>query len=161
RLALLNDPRFTGVNTLPAQNVAPTITRPFTPFVEPDGTPTGNATGETNYTVDQRLRIPYSIQYSSGFQRELPGNFILTMAVAGRQGRKLFAQADAAQILDFKDPASGQFMLAAFKALQAQIQAGAAGAAITPQPWFENQIGPGATAALSRGSFRNLIRIGD
>src|SRR5262249_14488230 len=31
---------------------------------------------------------------------------------------------------------------------------------ITPQPWFENQIGPGAPAALSRDSFRNLIRIG-
>ena len=151
RNALLNDPRFTGINSLPVQNVAPTITRPFLPFVDAAGIPTGNATGETNYAVDQQFRVPYSIQYSFGFQRELPGNFVLEMSYVGRQGRKLFAQADASQVLDFKDPASGQFMLAAFNALQRQIQAGGA---ITAQPWFENQMGAaiGAPCAAAFGS---------
>src|SRR5262249_35722746 len=143
RTALLNDPRFTGIGALPVQNVAPSITRPFTPFVNSDGIPTGLATGDATYVLDQQFRIPYSIQYSFGFQRELPGNFLLEMAYVGRQGRKLFTQVDAAQVLDFKDPASGQFMLPAFNALQAQIQAGAA---ITPQPWIENQM----AAALGR-----------
>jgi hypothetical protein len=147
--ALLNNPRFSGISTLPAQNVAPTITRPFTPFVDANGNPTGNVTGETNYALDQQFRIPYSIQYSFGFQRELPGNFLLEMAYVGRQARKLFAQADTSQVLDFKDSASGQSMLAAFNGLQAQLLAGGA---ITPQPWFENQIGSaiapfGATCA--------------
>jgi hypothetical protein len=157
RTALLNDPRFSGIGSLPVQNVAPAITRPFTPFVDPTGFPTGNVTGETNYAVDQKFRIPYSMQYSFGFQRDLPGNFILEVAYVGRQGRKLFTQADAAQILDFKDPASGQFMLAAFNALQAQIQGGGA---ITPQPWFENQIGAGATVFLA-DNLGDLIQIGD
>ncbi len=169
RTALLNDPRFTGISSLPVQNAAPRITRPFTPFVDSTGFPTGNVTGETNYAVDQKFRIPYSIQYSFGLQRELPGNFLLEMAYVGRQGRKLFTQADAAQILDFKDPASGQFMLTAFNALQRQIQTGAA---ITPQPWFENQISAalGARCAAVFGSsctafladnLADLIEIGD
>jgi hypothetical protein len=119
--------------------------------------------------VDQQFRIPYSMQYSLGLQRELPGNFIFELSYVGRQGRKLFAQADAAQVLDFKDPASGQFMLAAFNALQRQIQTGAA---VTPQPWFENQVGA-ALGAPCTAAFRasctaviadnlaNLIEIGD
>jgi len=138
RAALQNDPRFTSISSLPVQNVAPPITRPATPFVDSAGIPTGQATGEGNYVLDQQFRIPYSTQYSFGFQRELPGNFLLEMAYVGRQGRKLFTQVDSAQVLDFKDPASGQFMLAAFNAVQAQIQSGAE---VTPQPWIENQMG--------------------
>jgi len=169
RLALQNDPRFTSIGNLPVQNAAPVITRPFTPFVDASGFPTGNATGETNYLLDQQFKTPYSIQYSFGFQRELPGNFLLDMAYVGRQGRKLFTQADSAQILDFKDPASGQFMLTAFNALQAQIQSGAA---ITPQPWFENQIGAALGAPCTAvfgascteflaANVSDLIQIGD
>ncbi|MGH9935277.1 MAG: hypothetical protein ACREAM_03470, partial [Blastocatellia bacterium] len=169
RLALQNDPRFSGIGSLPVQNAAPKITRPFTPFVDPTGFPTGNETGEANYLLDQQFRIPYSIQYGFGFQRELPGNFLLEMAYVGRQARKLFTQADAAQILDFKDPASGQFMLTAFNALQAQIQSGAA---ITPQPWFENQIGAALGAPCARvfgasctaflaANVSDLLEIGD
>jgi hypothetical protein len=90
--ALLNNPRFTGITTLPVQNVAPTITRPNTPFVDA-GFPFGLQTGEFNYAVDQNFRTPYSIQYSFGFQREMPGNFILEASYVGRQSRKLFAQA--------------------------------------------------------------------
>jgi Carboxypeptidase regulatory-like domain len=157
RAALLNDPRFTGINSLPIQNVPPVITRPFTPFVDSNGVPTGNQEGAQNYAMDQRFRIPYSFKYSFGIQRELPGNLLLEVEYVGSQGRKLFGQGDAAQILDFKDPASGQFMLAAFNALQAQL---VAGGAITPQPWFENQIGPGGTDLLAE-NFSDLIVNGD
>jgi hypothetical protein len=143
--ALMRDPRFTGVNSLPVTNVAPTITRPFTPFVNATGQPTGNITQETNYTIAQNFKAPYSFTYSLGFQRELPGNFLLDLTYVGRQGRRLFAQADASQILNFRDPASGQFMLAAFNALQSQILAGGA---ITPIPWFENQLGAGGTQSV-------------
>ena len=159
--ALLNNPRFTGITTLPVQNVAPTITRPNTPFVD-DGFPFGLQTGEFNYAVDQNFRTPYSIQYSFGFQREMPGNFILEASYVGRQSRKLFAQADLAQVLNFKDPASGQQMLAAFNLLQAQVQAGLTGSAITRQPWFENQIGAGGTSLMaSNGTLRQFVLRGD
>jgi hypothetical protein len=159
--ALLNNPRFTGIATLPVNNIAPTITRPFTPFVDA-GFPFGLATGEFNYAVDQQFRTPYSIQYSFGFQRELPGDFILEASYVGRQARKLFSQADVAQVLDFKDPTSGQFMIAAFNALQAQVQAGVPGNAVTAQPWFENQMFPGGTTLMaSNGTLRQLVLRGD
>jgi len=83
------------------------------------------------------------MQYSLGFQRELPGNFILEASYVGRQARKLFTLADAGQIVDFKDAASGQFMIAALNELQRQIEAGGA---ITAIPWFENQMNSVALA---------------
>ena len=161
--ALLNNPRFTDINSTPVNNIPPTITHPFIPFVE-DGFPLGLATGEFNYAVDQRFRTPYSIQYSLGFQREMPADFILEMSYVGRQGRKLFSQADLAQVLDFKDAASGQFMLAAFNALQAQVQAGVPGNSpnLQIQPWFENQMFPGATRLMaSNASLRQFVLRGD
>ena len=137
--ALINDPRFTGLNTLPVTNAPPTITRPFTPD------PFGLADFAFNYAVDTEFQIPYSYQWSFGIQRELPGNMLLDVSYVGRRGKKLFAQSDASQIVDFRDSASGQFMLDAFNGLQAQMQAGTPAAGITPQPWIENQM----TAALA------------
>lgn len=137
--ALLNDPRFTGLGSLPIQNVAPRITRPFTPYVV-DGVPVGTETGETNYVVAKDFEIPYAYTFNLGVQRELPGNLLLDVSYVGRFGRKLFVQADAAQVLNFKDPASGQFLFDALNAVQAQVQAGVPFANVTPQPFLENQL---------------------
>lgn len=171
--ALLNDPRFTGFTSLPVVNSAPAINRPFTPFVDNTGFPTGNQTGEFNYAIPQNFRTPYSFSVDFSVQRELPGNFLIDVAYVGRFAHKLFAQADASQVLNFKDTKSGQMMLSAFNALQQQL---IAGGAITPQPWFENQIGAAALAnfgvgctafgvpnctALVAGSFGSLVQIGD
>jgi hypothetical protein len=147
RAALLNDPRFTGINTLPtqAQNTPPVLTRPLTPYVE-NGVPVGSAQGQLNYSIDPNFKIPYSIQYSFGFQRELPGNFILGVDYVGRQGRQLFMEADAAQTLNFRDPASGQFLLDALNAVQSQLAAGVAAGAVTNQPFLENQMNAAAVA---------------
>ncbi len=139
RASLLTDPRFLTVGTIPVKNVAPTITNPFTPFVS-GGRGMGLSTGEFNFAVDQNFEIPYSYQWSLGVQREMPGNILLDVSYVGRQGRKLFAQSDAAQIVDFIDPASSQSMLAAFNALQTQIENGTA---TVTQPWIENQVTSG------------------
>jgi Carboxypeptidase regulatory-like domain len=170
--ALLSNPRFTGIGSLPVNNVAPTITRPSTPFVDA-GFPFGLAAGEFNYAVDQQFRTPYSIQYSFGFQREIPGNFILEATYVGRQGRKLFSQADVAQVLNFKDPASGQTMFDAFNRIQALLQAGTnAGlstaqiiASVPNQPWIENQLNAaflanfGVTCLQATGGTRTCTQI--
>ncbi|MFL6466620.1 MAG: carboxypeptidase regulatory-like domain-containing protein [Pyrinomonadaceae bacterium] len=132
------DPRFTAINQLPIANTAPVITRPLTPFVE-GGVPFGNTEGQTNYTISNTFEVPYYHQYSIGFQRELPGDFLIDVSYVGRKGRKLFTQADAAQIVDFKDPASGQTLLQAFNLVQAQLNSGVAASQVTAQPFFENQ----------------------
>ncbi|MGD9590327.1 MAG: carboxypeptidase regulatory-like domain-containing protein [Pyrinomonadaceae bacterium] len=137
RTALLNDPRFNGIGTLPFQNTPPVSVRPFTPD------PFGQASGQFNYAIARNFEVPYSYQWSFGIQRELPGNMLLDVSYVGRRGRKLLAQSDAAQIVDFRDGASGQFMLAAFNNLQSQLNNGSP---ITAQPWLENQIGPMALA---------------
>jgi hypothetical protein len=158
------DPRFTAINQLPIANVAPIITRPLTPFVD-GGVPFGNAEGQTNYTISNTFEVPYYHQYSIGFQRELPGDFLIDVSYVGRKGRKLFTQADAAQIVDFKDPVSGQTMIQAFNATQAELNAGVAVGALTPQPFFENQGHmAGCPAACTRNLANNvgsLIAIGD
>lgn len=161
--ALLNDPRFTSINSVPVQNVPPVITRPFTPFVA-GGVPFGNAEGQTNYTVSENFETPYYYQYSLGVQRELPGNMLVDISYVGRLGRKLFTQADAAQIVDFKDPASGQTLLQALNAIQAGSTA--------VQPFFENQgalalgvpcsaVGIGTCTDFIAANLGSLIAIGD
>lgn len=138
--SLRNDPRFTNIGSLPVQNTPPTVTTPFTPFVS-GGVGFGLTDSEFNYAVDQNFEIPYSYQYSLGMQRELPGNFILDLSYVGRKGRKLVTQGDAAQIVDFVDPTSGQTLLQAFNGLQSQLQSGGA---ITTQPFIENQLNSAA-----------------
>ena len=145
RTALSNDPRFTGLTSLPVQNVAPTITRPFTPFVDSSGLPFGLAESQTNYVVAKDFKTPYSYTFNVGMQRELPGHLLLDISYVGRLGRKLFTQADAAQTLNFRDAASGQFLFDALNAIQPQVQANVAAnrapaTGITPQPWLENQL---------------------
>ncbi len=156
--ALLIDPRFTGIATAPAavSTTPPTVTNPLIPYVTA-GVGVGLKTGTFNYTIDHKFKIPKAYTWNVGFQRELPGNMLLDVSYVGRMGRDLFVQSDVAQVLDFKDTASGQFLFAALNAMQAQVQAGVP---VTNQPWFENQIGAGGTA-LVISNFSNLVRIGD
>jgi hypothetical protein len=167
---LINDPRFVSISTIPVANTPPTITNPFVPFVDKFG-PFGLADGAFNYTIAQDFQVPYSYQYSIGFQRELPGNFLLDVSYAGRLGKKLFTQADAAQVMNFKDPVSGQFLFDALNAIQTQLQTGGS-ATVTPQPFFENVIGanrggcppaPSSCTALvvNNATRRNFIFRGD
>jgi hypothetical protein len=140
-VTLGTDPRFTALGTLPVTNVGPPITTPFTPFVDSaTGYLLGNAQGQFNYAVLKNFRTPLSYQYNLGVQRELPGSLLLDVSYVGRLGRKLFAQSDAAQLVDFIDPASKQGLVDAFNLLATQVRAGTPGALITPQPWFENQM---------------------
>jgi Carboxypeptidase regulatory-like domain len=134
---LATDPRFTALGTLPVTNTPQPVTHPLTPFVD-NGVPFGNAEGQFNYTVDPNFRTPFAYVYSLGVQRQLPGNFILDVEYVGRLGRKLFAQADAGQAVNFLDTASGQKLFTAFNALSQEVRNNVA--AVTPQPWFENQI---------------------
>ena len=178
--SLLFDPRFHGYNNLPPSGffaTPPDATPPHAPNTLSDGTPVGTSQGgfpPSFFQFDRHTRSPYSILLNFGFQRELPGNFLLEANYVGRLGRRLLAVGDAATITDFKDPASGQFLRASFGQLQTQFATGS----IAPIPWFENQInqglasnfGPGVTCTLigfanctdlTEEIFGNLIAKGD
>jgi|HubBroStandDraft_6_1064221.scaffolds.fasta_scaffold01572_8 Carboxypeptidase regulatory-like domain len=147
--SLLSDTRFTGLSTPVPPPAAPTITKPFLPFVDLTQTPPvpfGLANGQAfNETIDPKLKTPYSILYGFGFQHEFPKGFILRSNYVGRLGRRLLAQADSNQLIDFRDPVSGQLMSTAFANI---TQALRAGTTVAPQPFYENVMVPGTGAAL-------------
>lgn len=144
---LLVDPRFSGINSPPPPPAAPVITKPFYPFVTGSGSsavPFGLANGQAfNEMVSPDFKTPYSIQFNLGFQHQFPQGYILKTSYVGRMGRRLMAQADSNQLIDFPDKVSGQQMSTAFINLSQQLRAGVNPLNVTPQPWYENVLPPG------------------
>lgn len=142
--SLQSDPRFSSITAIPASPAAPVITHPFVPYVDADGVPFGLANGQAfNQTIDPHLRNPYSIELAMGIQHEFPHNYLLKVSYAGRLGRKLLAQADANQLIDFPDKASGQLMSTAFANITQEVRAGADTTNLPAEPWFEDVVIPG------------------
>ena len=172
--SLTTDARFTGLTSAPTAPSAPTITKPYFPYVTGSGAsavPNGLANGQAfNESIDPHLKTPYSIQFTFGFEHQLPKGFILRSSYVGRLGRRLLGQVDANQLIDFKDPVSGQFMSQAFANITQEIRAGADPVlGITPQPWFENVLYPNSGAdlglpnntSLVTAAFQTLVGRGD
>jgi hypothetical protein len=148
--------RFSGLSTPPTPPVAPAITIPYTPWTLNPGTssafPYGLIDGEFNETIDPHFKNPFSFLPTFGMQHEFPKGFILKTDWVGRFGRRLMAQADMSQLIDFPDPASGQTMAQAVAAVTTQIRAGVNPLNVTAQPWFENVAVPGAGVAAGFAS---------
>jgi len=143
--ALTTAPRYTGPTTLPFSFSAPPFQNPLTP------------TAIFNFGIDPQLKTPYSNVFSAGVQRELHGGFQLEVDYYGRFGRKLFTLADAAQPVDFIDPASKQRMIAAFTALELAARQSVNPANVVNQPFFENQMqsATGASCAAINAFFNS------
>lgn len=141
--SLATDPRL---DSIPAFSAPPTPRPPFTPYVQ-NGTPIGLALGQFNQMIDPKLKTPYSIMANFGFQHEFPGSTILKVSWVGRFGRRLLAQADANQIIDFPDKASGQLLGNAMGAITQQLRAGSDPTNLPAQGWFENQLPAGIGVA--------------
>jgi hypothetical protein len=143
------DPRLdknNGISTVPLTPPA-TPTPPYQPFTVA-GMPNGLQNGLAfNATIDPSLKTPYSISFNAGWQRSLPKDMIVKLSYVGREGRRLLAQADANQIIDFPDTVSGQLLSQAFAAVTKQVRAGVSPSAVTPQPFFKNVIPAGTGVA--------------
>ncbi len=143
--SVAGNPRFTGLNSIPASIISPppaVTPRPFTPNVDSAGDPIGLAGGgfPRFFQFDKNIKTPYAYTISFGVQRELPDGWTFEANYFGRLGRKLIAVGDAGQVLDFKDAASGQGLKAAYAGLETQILAGTPLTGLSAQPWFENQL---------------------
>jgi len=156
--ALATVPRLGANLAYPASlNPPPApVTTPYTPFVDSTGTPYGLAAGESSFVISPTLRDPYSITFNAGIQQELPGHVIMKLNYVGRLGRRLLADADASQVIDVPDYTgkSTQSMAGAFAGLTTQLRSGAA---LTPQPWFEDVLAPGMGASVGAGNNTNLV----
>jgi hypothetical protein len=140
-------PRFAGISSPPPAPAAPTITSPYTPYVY-NGFPYGLEYGEFNIAIDPTLKTPYSMEYDLGIQHQFPHGYLLKMDFDSRLGRRLLAEADASQLLDFPDNTGGsnQTMVQAESALVTQLRqlSGLStykqSLQVTPQPWFEDMV---------------------
>lgn len=114
--------------------------------------------GETlSFTVDPGIDDPYNHAIDFTVQRELPGNMLLEVGYVGRFARNLYQNVNLNSAPIFhKDNQSGQRFAEAFDAVAAQLRSGVLPAAVTPQPWFENQISARGTPVEALGSTRFL-----
>ena len=170
--SIRNDPRLDKSNGLSnVVGIAPPTPpkSPYQPFANANQcaglpNPCGLALGSAfNATIDPSLKTPYSISINAGMQHAFPFDLVFKLSYAGRLGRRLLAQADANQVLDFADPASGQLYSTALGNVTKQLRAGQA---VTPQPWFEHQVTgygtPGnVTAALAASGLGPFLMRGD
>ena len=139
---LATDPRFTGVGALPPLNTPQASSVPFTPYLNPPGSPTqfGGLIGNVGeLAIDPNYKTPYSETITFGIQRELPGNFLLESTYFLRMGHRLLSRGDAGQVVDFKDPASGQTLVQQFTNLSLQSRSGQP---IADSTFFDNLMTP-------------------
>lgn len=160
--SFLADQRFAGLTTNVAPPpAAPTITRPYTPFVSGTGanaTPFGLSNGQAfNAIINPKLKTPYSITYNLGVEQRIPAGMILKISYAGRLGRRLLAQVDANQLIDFPDKQSGQMMSQAMTNLEKYARANPNGTTPPPQPWFEDVLPAGEGVANGAASNTALV----
>jgi hypothetical protein len=156
--SLMGDPRFGGFSATPPLPTAPTsLKAPYTPFVDA-GVPFGLTNGQAfNEAASTNLRTPYNIMFNFGVQQEFPQGFLLRVNYVGRLGRRLLAQADANQLIDFPDKASGQLMSTAFANISKQMRTTGV---VTPQPWFEDVLAPGLGVAFGFNNNTELVGYG-
>jgi hypothetical protein len=167
--SLLNDPRLGANTSLPAPPSAPAISKPYTPFVT-NGVPNGLAGNQFNTIVDPNLKDPYNLVFTGGMQHDIRGGFVLTVDYVARLGRRLLANADASQLIDFADSRSGQGLGAAFASISTQVRNGGTAASVTKQAWFENVLPAGygashggyaSNTAYLVDNYTSLISVGD
>jgi hypothetical protein len=145
-----------GISTVPITPPA-TPKAPYQPFVT-GGVPYGLQIGSAfNATIDPHLKTPYSIAFNGGMQHAFAGDMVMKLSYAGRLGRRLLAQTDANQVLEFPDPVSGQLLSQAMANVTQQLRAGATSASVTPQPWFENVIGTAGCATACQNYTSYLV----
>jgi hypothetical protein len=138
--SLATDPRLAS----PPQASAPATPKPpYQPYIS-DGLPIGLQNGGAfNEMIDPNLKTPYSIMLNFGMQHQFAYGTILKVNYVGRLGRRLLAQADSNQLIDFPDKASGQFMSQAMANITKEVRAGKDPANLPAEPWWENQVSPG------------------
>jgi hypothetical protein len=138
--SLKSDPRLAN----PPTAVAPAPPKPpYQPYISA-GDPIGLQNGGAfNEMIDPNLKTPYSIMFNFGMQHQLPFATILKVSYVGRLGRRLLAQADANQLIDFKDNASGQMMSQAMAHITQEVRAGKDPTNLPAEAWWENQLPAG------------------
>ncbi|HSC28771.1 MAG TPA: carboxypeptidase-like regulatory domain-containing protein [Vicinamibacterales bacterium] len=108
--------------------------------------------------ADPKIKTGRTHSFNFSYQRELPWRTFLETGWVLRLGREL-PQASVLSSVPFfhLDTGSGQTFAQAYDLLAEQLRSGVPAAAVTAQPWFENQIGSGQTASLAAAQSAAII----
>ena len=138
---LTTAPRFSGLSDIPVAELPP----------PPGGGPsTPPNSGSWSQGIDSSVQAPYSINPTISVSRELDDGFIAEVGYVGRLGRRLLTNdTAAAQYVNFKDPASGQYLLDVLRDFEMQIRDGRPVSAIGPVAFWENLYSNAATPELT------------
>ena len=153
--SIKGDKRLDSNNQLSNITLTPPATPrpPYQPFVS-KGVPFGLNNGLAfNETIDPTLKTPYNMVFNFGVQRQLPWNMLLKVNYVGRLGRKLLAQEDANQVLEFVDPKSGEKLSTAFASITQQARQNVDPGNMTVQPWFEDMVNLPALQSATKCSY--------
>ena len=125
--------------------IVPTAPAVSSPFVV--GTPYGETFA---YQPDPIIGTGHAYQIDLTIQRQLSTTMIVEVGYVGTLARSMREVNDITSAPYFyKDKASGQSFAAAYDNVANQLRAGTLPSAVTPQPWFEDQIGSGGTVTLA------------
>src|SRR5262249_13944286 len=144
-------PRFTGLDSLPSlarlNAGAPAGGFPSSPAALVNNGPIVALQG---FMANTKLPTPYSYILNFSITRDVPGNVTLETAYVGRMAHKLLTKVDyAAQLVNFRDPASGQTWEDALKMIEAHINNNTPTAAVARIPFIENIFSPMAGGGLT------------
>ena len=111
----------------------------------------GTPYGETfAYQPDSNIGTGHAHQIDLTIQRQLSTTMIVQVGYVGTLARNLREVNDITSVpYFFKDKASGQSFAAAYDNVANQLRGGILPSNVTPQPWFEDQVGSGGTVTLA------------
>jgi hypothetical protein len=137
---------------VPLPNIAQQVAVPYVP---PSNYGAGSIIAfDPNYKVGTENSVDFTIQ------RELPGNMLVEVGYLGRFGRNLETDLDLNAVPFFINDMthkSSQNFAQAFDQVATQLRSGTTPSNVTPQPWFENNMGPGATITLANEASSDFI----
>ncbi len=108
--------------------------------------------------ADSKIKTGRTHSFNFSYQRELSTRMMMETGWVMRLAREL----PQAYVLSsvpyfYVDNGSQQTFAQAFDRIATQLRAGVPAASITPEPWFENQIGAGQTALLANAQRASFV----
>jgi hypothetical protein len=108
--------------------------------------------------ADSKIKTGRTHSFNFSYQRELSTRMMMEAGWVLRLGRELPQAYVLSSVPYFHvDNGSQQTFAQAFDVIATQLRAGVAAANVTAQPWFENQIGAGQTAAFANAQRTSFV----
>lgn len=141
----------------PSGAISPTIVTPYSPAI-----PFGS---QSVRGFDPSFKLGQVHSVNLTIQREIPGQIVMEVGFLGKFARRLELPLNLNAVPFFIKDMSGrsnQTFAEAFDGVALQMRSGVTAANVSPQPFFENNVGPGGTTLMATrnpvGFINGLVR---